>query len=325
MKKLPRNFCKTISPVFAEKWLFQRKTPCFFPFYHVVSDEKLPHILNYPYRNVGQFEKELDFFLRYFTPVSLEEIITKTKGSGEKVFHLSFDDGLRECYDVVAPVLLRKGIPATFFVNTAFVDNKALFHKYKASLILSRFKEKPDKKAAAFLDKSGLSAEKILQAEISQVEILNEAAILLDIDFEDFLNRQKPYLTSEQIKSLADDGFTIGAHSHSHPEFWKISEKKQIGEIEKSMNLLEQWVNPSIKVFSFPFTDDGVPASVLKFIKNEHICDITFGTAGVKNDRFDFHFQRYPVEQPGDFVENLKGEFLYFELRKWFGKAVVKH
>jgi peptidoglycan/xylan/chitin deacetylase (PgdA/CDA1 family) len=324
MRKFSRNFSTSISPLFSKEWLFKWKTPCFLPFYHVVSNEKLPHILNYPYRNVAQFEKELDFFLKYFTPVSLEEL-KKEKCFGKKIFHLSFDDGLRECSEIVAPILLKKGIPTTFFVNTAFVDNNELFHKYKASLILSRLKEKPDENAETFLVENGITTENILKAEISQVEILNEVAMLLGIDFTEFLSRKKPYLTSEQIKSLADNGFTIGAHSHNHPEFWKISEKEQIDEVKNSMNQLEKWMKPAIKAFSFPFTDDGVSASVLEAIKNEQICDITFGTAGVKNDSFDFHFQRYPVEQPGDFDLNLKGEFIYYKLRKWVGIATVKH
>ncbi|MEE4286096.1 MAG: polysaccharide deacetylase family protein [Mariniphaga sp.] len=324
MRTWPRNFSKMLSPFFSENWLFQQETPCFLPFYHVVSNEKLPHILNYSYRNAAQFEKELDFFLKYFTPVSLAEL-KNGKYYGKKVFHLSFDDGLRECYEIAAPLLLRKGIPATFFLNTGFVDNRALFHKYKASLVLSRLSENPNNHATEFLSKNGLSFENLLQTTISQVEILNEAATLLDIDFDDFLNKQKPYLTTAQIKNLVQKGFTIGAHSHSHPEFWKISEASQIEEVKKSMTILETMVNPSIKAFSFPFTDDGVPASVLRTVKNEHICDITFGTAGVKNDAFDFHFQRYPMEQPGDFVQNLKGEFIYYKLRKWMGKATVKH
>lgn len=324
MRKFPRNLSKSFSPLFSEKWLFKWETPCFLPFYHVVSDKKLSHILNYPYRNVAQFERELDFFLEYFTPISLAEL-KNGECYGKKVFHLSFDDGLRECSEIVAPILLKRGIPATFFVNTAFVDNRELFHKYKASLILSSLREKPDEKTKTFLAKYGLSTENILKAEISQVEILNEAATLLGIDFTEFLNRQKPYKTFEQIKSLANDGFTIGAHSHNHPEFWKISEKEQIDEIKNSMNQLENWIKPSIKAFSFPFTDDGVPVSVLETIKNEQICDITFGTAGVKNDFFDFHFQRYPVEQPGDFIRNLKGEFIYYKLRQCVGKATVKH
>lgn len=324
MNTWPRSLSKMLSPFFTEKWLLKRKTPLFLPFYHVVSDDYLPHILNYPYRNVAQFETELDFFLKHFKPVSLNEM-KNGNFRNKKVFHLSFDDGLRECYEIIAPVLLKKGIPATFFINTGFVDNKALFHKYKASLILNGLEEKSNVKAAEFLKGKGLFAENILQADISQNEVLNEAAVLMDIDFDNFLSRQKPYLTSRQISELVQKGFTIGAHSHRHPEFWKLSEAAQTDEVKESMVHLEKLVKPAIKAFSFPFTDDGVPASVLKAIKNEKICDLTFGTAGIKNDVLGFHFQRYPVEQPGDFVRNLKGEFVYFELRKWVGKATVKH
>ncbi|SHF38779.1 Polysaccharide deacetylase [Mariniphaga anaerophila] len=324
MRKLARNVSKILSSACSEQWLFKRNTPCFLPFYHVVSDNKLPHILNYPYRNIARFEEELDFFLKYFVPVSLEELISE-KSSGKKIFHLTFDDGLRESYDVIAPILLKKGIPATFFVNTAFVDNHALFHKYKASIILNRLMKKTHPETLAFLKKNGLAVEEILKVDVSRVGILNEAATMLGIDFEDFLHRQKPYLSSSQIRSLNMDGFTIGAHSHSHPEFWKISEEEQIKEIKESMARVEELVSPPIKAFSFPFTDDGVPASVLRVVKDEHICDVTFGTAGVKNDPFSSHFQRYPVELPGSFVRNLKGEFVYYELRKLVGKATMKH
>lgn len=299
-------------------------TPVFLPFYHTVSDENLPHILNYPYRNVAQFEKELDFFLKYFKPVSLEELASENY-SGKKVFHLSFDDGLRECADVIAPILLKKGIPATFFLNSAFIDNRALFHKYKASLILSRLRENPDNETEEFLANNNLDGNKILTLGISQIDILNRAAEKLKIDFSDFLKNQQPYLTSGQVKKLVSNGFSIGAHSHTHPEFWKISPEKQIEEVRESMSVIESLVKPKVRAFSFPFTDSGVPVQVLETIHNEKICDFTFGTAGVKSDSLDFHLQRYPAEQSGDFVQNLKGEFLYYQFRKWMGKATVKH
>jgi peptidoglycan/xylan/chitin deacetylase (PgdA/CDA1 family) len=324
MKTFLRFLSKQAGRFLPAQWLFKRNTPCFLPFYHVVSDEKLPHILNYPYRNILQFEKELDFFLAHFQPVSLDELVTKGCAA-KKVFHLSFDDGLRECAEVVAPLLLKKGIPATFFVNTAFVDNKGLFHKYKASLILNRLREKSDLQAEKILATNGLAGEHILTAGISQVSVLNKAAEILGIDFNEFLAKQKPYLTTAQIQKMAGDGFTIGAHSHSHPEFWEIPVQTQIDEVKKSMAEVEGLVKPRVKAFSFPFTDWGVRAEVLSAIKKEQICDITFGTAGVKQDMFDFHLQRYPAEQSGDFKCNLKGEFVYFEWRKWVGKAVVKH
>ncbi len=324
MNKIPRLLSLHISRFCSDKWILNRTIPFFLPFYHAVSNEKLPYLLNYPYRDVKQFEIELDYFLTHFHPAGLEEIVSEDC-TGKKLFHLSFDDGLRQCADVIAPVLLRKGIPATFFINTAFADNKNLFHRYKASLILSRLMEKPALEVERFLTAKELAGERILAASISQVNVLNEAAGMLDINFDDFLKNQKPYLTSTQIKKLATEGFSIGAHSHFHPEFWEISEKEQLNEVKTSIEWVNQLIKPAIKAFSFPFTDDKVPASVLTSLKKEKTCDITFGTAGIKKDSFSNHFQRYPVEQPGDFSRNLKAEIVYYELRKWAGKATVTH
>ena len=58
---------------------------------------------------------------------------------------------------------------------------------------------------------------------------------------------------------------------------------------------------------------------------NDFGCGISFGTAGIKYDSFPGHFQRYPVEHAGNFLQNLKGELVYLELRKLIGKATVKH
>ncbi|HKJ79594.1 MAG TPA: polysaccharide deacetylase family protein [Prolixibacteraceae bacterium] len=324
MNNFPRFVSRHLGKAIPAGVLLKRPAPVFLPFYHVVSNEKLPHILNYPYRNIEQFEKELEYFLTYFHPVSLEEILQGKKQT-KRVFHLSFDDGLKECAEVIAPILKRKGIPATFFVNTGFVDNLQLFHKYKTNLILNALKTNPNPKVNELLKRHDLAGKDILNAEINQVAVLDEVAKILELSFQEFLAKQEPYLTTQQILQLHDDGFSIGAHSHDHPEFYKISEEEQLGQVEKSMAWIVEKLQPKIKTFSFPFTDDKVPATVLKRLFDENLCDITFGTAGVKFDESDFHFQRYPVEQTGNFRTNLKGEFFYFELRKLIGKATVKH
>lgn len=324
MNNLPRFVSRQIGRVVSRQWLFKRQTPLFLPFYHVIANQELPHVLNYPYRSAEQFEKEIDFFTSYFKPVSLEQLPAAAK-KNERIFHLSFDDGLKECAEIVAPLLKRKGIPATFFVNTAFIDNKQLFHKYKASLILNHLNRTTNQPAEKLLAENHLSGRNILKAEKQQEAVLDEVAGLFGIDFQKYLEQRQPYLTTSQLKALHADGFTIGAHSHDHPEFYKISEEQQVEQVKKSVQWVEENIPSKMKVFSFPFTDSGASSTVLKTIREENICDFTFGTAGVKYDEFDFHFQRYPVEQAGDFVSNLKAEFVYFELRKLVGKAVVKH
>jgi peptidoglycan/xylan/chitin deacetylase (PgdA/CDA1 family) len=324
MYKFPRLVSFQLGKLIPTKSLLKINSPVFQPFYHVVSNENLPHILNYNYRSTIQFEKELDFYLKHFKPVSLSELMTE-RNFNKNIFHLSFDDGLKECAEIIAPILLKKGVPATFFVNPGFVDNQRLFHKYKASLILRQLKNSPETKAMQILKDQNLYGEQILKATILQEVFLDEAAEILGINFKDFLVKQKPYLSTEQLLKLKEQGFSIGAHSFYHPEFWKISEDEQINEVKKSMDWLVEKINPEIKAFSFPFTDSGVSKNVMRSLKNENICDISFGTAGIKYDEYDSHFQRYPVEIPGDFKQNLKAELVYFVLRKIIGKATVKH
>ena len=324
MNEFPRFVSKQFGKLIPVQSLLKLNTPVFLPFYHVVSNKKLPHIVNYNYRNIARFENELDFYLKHFKPVSLSELIS-VKNTREKIFHLSFDDGLKECAEIISPVLLRKGIPATFFVNTGFVDNQRLFHKYKASLIFNRLNEISFPKAEQILKRHNLNGNEILRVSFLQENILDEVAAEIEIDFNDFLKNKKPYLTTKHLLQLKTEGFSIGAHSFNHPEFWKISENEQLDEVKKSMHWLVDKINPEIKAFSFPFTDSGVSHHVLNTLKSEKICDVTFGTAGIKYDEFDFHFQRYPVEKEGDFMLNLKEELVYFWLRKLIGKATVKH
>ena len=85
---------------------------CVLPFYHAISDKTLPHI-NHLYRvkTTKEFDSDLEFLLRHFTPVDYLEFkqIAATDSKPHKpVFLISFDDGLREFHDVIAPMLVKK-------------------------------------------------------------------------------------------------------------------------------------------------------------------------------------------------------------------------
>lgn len=114
-----------------------------FPFYHSVSDSYLAHIHHlYHPKTTKQFISDLDFLLKHYCPMDINEVISfrdSSKKRSKPGFFLSFDDGLKEFYEIIAPVLLKKGIPAACFLNSGFVDNKDLFYRYKASLLCEYF------------------------------------------------------------------------------------------------------------------------------------------------------------------------------------------
>ena len=284
--------------------------PVLLPFYHLVSDQDHPFQYNYNFPTTRRFREDLDFLLDHFNPISLEEL--HAGRNLKHSFHLTFDDGLCECFDVVAPILKEKGVPATFFVNPAFVDNHDLFHRYKAA-VLNRF-----------FAKKGVKTE--LQKTYADLLSLDQMAEDVGLNWEDYLNKENPYMTLDQLKQLAEDGFTIGAHSWDHPEFWLLDEEHQLDEIVESMEWVEANFSPKIKAFAFPFTDFGVSPFVFETIGRKRLCDLTFGTAGLKLDQESSHFQRLPMES--DTMKSarqlLKNEYLSFHLKKLMNKHVAK-
>ena len=56
------------------------KFPLLAPFYHIVSDEKVPHVDNlYSYRNVEQFKSDVEFLLKHYRPLPLTEMFVHLK------------------------------------------------------------------------------------------------------------------------------------------------------------------------------------------------------------------------------------------------------
>ena len=278
------------------------------PFYHVVSDIEKPHYKNlYPIKSVSEFEEDLDFLLKYFKPISLSELIELVesgKKSKEKVFHLTFDDGLSELYNVVAPILKEKNIPATFFINTDFLDNKAMFYRFKASLLTEEF-----------------AANGMLDLPYGQENDIDVLAETLEYDFDEYLKQEQPYLTSEQIKELISQGFTFGGHSLNHPLYSKINIEEQLNQTLESVNNLTNQFNLTYKVFSFPFTDDGVGQEFYKKVNSQ--LDLTFGTAGIKNDFSNKNLQRIGMEENKKGIDIIKTQHLYYFFKKFLGKNKI--
>jgi len=310
-----------------------------FPFYHTVSNTPLPHVNQiYSVRSSASFTKDLDFLTKHFQAVGLEELEAFRNGGrkpSKPCMFLTFDDGLSGIYDIVAPELLKRGIPAAFFINTDFIDNQDLFFRYKASLILDRLEHNNYPKAVLenfqrrfHLVRAGRIniREFVLGVTYQRRAELDEMAKLVDLDFTTFLKVKKPYLTSTQISELAYSGFYIGAHSKDHPLFTGLALDEQISQYRDSLTLVQQEFRLTNGLFSFPFTDDGVSSSFFTAISAEGMpkLDATFGTAGLKEDPVDFHFQRIPMEVkkiPASRI--LKGEYTYYLIRGLLGKNKI--
>jgi peptidoglycan/xylan/chitin deacetylase (PgdA/CDA1 family) len=310
----------------------------FQPLYHAIQGNyPLPHIHHlYRLRSRNQFENDLDFFLKHYHPVNLHQVLDHIQGKTKlpkNPFFLSFDDGLREVIDIAAPILQRKGISATIFLNSAFVDNKDLFFRYKASLLIEQLQNKTHSESTINQIKHLLKKYQIvgktlknqlLNIDYPRKEILEELAVILQFSYRDFLNQKQPYLTSEQVRQLLQKGFTIGAHSIDHPLFNQLDSKTQLFQMKESIQFIQQQFDLPYKVFSFPFTDYKIGATLFKTIEKEQIADLTFGCAGIKKERFPFHLQRFPMEGTDHAARRLlTSTYIYYFLKSIIGKNTI--
>jgi peptidoglycan/xylan/chitin deacetylase (PgdA/CDA1 family) len=328
---------RALSPIFPRQYLEKRINPqVIAPFYHIVSDERVGHVIHlYSYRDTDRFKADLDFFLNNYQPIDLYDLVDavregkKLKG---KVFLLSFDDGFREIYDVVAPILKAKGVPAIFFLTTSFLDNKTLGYRQKASVLVENFEKlnhNPTivKKIAEVLRCNGVDKSKIKNSILSldciRHETLDEIASVLEVDFENYLSSIKPYLTSDQVRSLINDGFYVGAHSVDHRRYSTLSQEEQVSQTINSTTEIKQKFELDYSLFAFPFSDYGTRKSLFDELHNR--VDIFFGTSAFSNDFIVNMIQRFWMENTDRSADKILNRlYVRNQIREFTGRNLFK-
>lgn len=309
--------------------------PFLAPFYHIVSDEKVPHVDNlYSYRNLREFEKDVDFFLKHYTPLTLTELLIHLENQRpltKQFFFLSFDDGLRETFDNISPILKQKGLPATFFVNTATLDNTEMLYRHKASLLMNQLRRLTHQaaisKTTALLAKHGIRtsdpASSLLSIRYANKHVLDEVAVSIDFDFTAYLARQQPYLTTNQINALISQGFSVGAHSVDHPPYPEVSMEEQLRQTRESVDALTRAFGLRYRAFAFPFGDKGVSKEFFSKIRADASVQVLFGSSAyLIDEHYPLAIQRLGMEdQPHCAEDILRMAEVKFAARLLTGKA----
>lgn len=275
--------------------------------YHVVSEFSLPHIRHlYRYRDPGMFNNDMDFLVSRYKPIGMLELLEAMQGSArlpENAVLITFDDGFREVQEVVAPILSKKGIPATFFITSNLIDNKEMHAGNKKSLLIDRIVGGvPPEKLREVMDllgQVGIHGEDsewgIRKIPYLKRGLLDEIAQMLQLDFNAFLVAHKPYLTTHQISHLVESGFTIGGHSIDHAWYRELSLEDQVHQTVASVEVLVKRFSLNYRVFAFPYADYGISRAFFESISGK--IDATFGTSGLLTDIIPTNYQRISVEK----------------------------
>ena len=207
--------------------------------------------------------------------------------------------------------LKQNKIDATFFIVKDFVDNKDMFYRNKACLIINHLESNENKRnnkiVFDFLKSNKMFTNSIrlslLNIKHSNKIRLNEIANLIHLDFQEYLQTKKPYMSSDQIHDLVEAGFSIGAHSVDHPYLQEMNESDQLNQIRSSIEFVRNTFDIPYKAFAAPFNDKGLKTSFINMLLEKGYIDMFFGTQGLKNDKIHRSYQR--IEMDGS-IANIK-------------------
>ena len=306
--------------------------------YHTVSDRALNHIRHlYAYKTCEMFETDLIHLKQHYNIISyrqFKESFSAKMKIRPNAISLSFDDGYSECFSTVRPLLLKHMIPCTFFITTDFIDNKDMFYRNKVSLCIEKMKTIENSKLTnvfntinnsfkQFIHNTTSFAQWIKSLNSAYRDTVDEICTILGIDIKQYLATNKPYLTSDEIKYLVHNGFTIGAHSKQHYMFNLLSYEDMEKEIVDSCKIIMDLTGKKQVPFAFPFSANGVnPRFLENLISKYKFIELFFNTQGLAKNR-DFLINRISCDSPLSIIDN-KSDIPQLLRNGYYGELMQK-
>lgn len=287
--------------------------------YHVVSDADLPHLQLYPYKNSEQFEADVVFArnraLTYRQVANCRTHGTPLPNNG---ILFTFDDGLVQCYDVIRPILERHGVDGVFFVTTDYLDDRETFFECALSLCLTAISALDGSRIDAVLDRLSCQPSFVRadperetrsngRLTATRLEIgdgaerrrlfayafgLNESddalaglCDALDIDAAAYARRTPMFMSSDAVRDLSADGFTIGAHGRKHRSLETASAEDLEREIVASCEAVAAITGQARVPFAFPYSGLGIDRIRLAdIVRRNPIVELIFDSGCLRND-----------------------------------------
>lgn len=201
--------------------------------------------------------------------------------------------------NVVAPILLKYEIPATFFLLTESIDNLNLIYPHKKSFLIEDLKTKKFNKQilkdVSFVidptnnfESKELLIKKILNFSTKTRDNMDKIDLIsnyLEINWTEVLNHYQPYLTSDDISEMISNGFDIGSHGLNHIPFRCLSDTDRLKQINLSLNFLSAKFKKDSFTFSFPNSADDISEDWMNnLVLQNNLLDGFVGTGKFKKN-----------------------------------------
>jgi peptidoglycan/xylan/chitin deacetylase (PgdA/CDA1 family) len=250
------------------------------------------------------FSEQMRYIVSNFNVLSLEDIVErmKKKDIPDNSIVITFDDGYKDNYLNVFPILKELSIPATIFLATEVIGSqKILWH----DRVFSAFRETQ----VEHFDGFGINNQiyslttqeekncarsdilKFLKNVNNEERILYIDRLMNKLDINDKKEEANLMMTWEEVKKMHENGIFFGAHTVTHTILSNLNIKKAEEEIFSSKKIIEEKLGTEVRTFAYP---NGSKTDFNETTKNllreaGYSCAVTtmFGTNSMEQDCFE--------------------------------------
>ena len=211
------------------------------------------------------FEAALKFLTRYYTPVSLQDVIAGTDGRGlpARPVLVTFDDAYASVGEFGAALCFQYGVPAVFFVNGACLDNRQLALDNLICYV-ANIRGLGAVKSAAIAavgrdDFELCSLKQVFSRLLPTMSLSAKAAFRRALtaatkrDERDLAAEAGLHISTQQLCSLKTFNIEIGNHTYSHTHCRSLSLGDFAHEVDRNKAILETISGSRVRSFSVPY------------------------------------------------------------------------
>lgn len=234
--------------------------------FHYVMDE-----FNYFHFEPNMLDECIRKMKNKYKIVGLEDVKNLAENDYNNYVMLTFDDGTKDHYEFVYPILKKHNINGVFFLNSNIFENKILdihfIHQLIAKVGIDDIYN--DIRRLVKKDKVEINESKFINGTIDDYKMRYAKQLLqfalpndirknilekLILKYNISINASDYYMTKEEILEMKCNGMEFGLHTNNHKRLGLLSKEEQEDEIVHNLNILNaNNILPNIKAIAYPF------------------------------------------------------------------------